>query len=56
MMTDKELEHFMPREEAKMRKWASRQRVLTELIDLRDWSEYDEKYISKLCMRPDDER
>lgn len=33
MLTDKEKEQLMPKEEAKMRKWASRQRALKELID-----------------------
>lgn len=31
-MTDKEQERFMPREEAKMRKWGNRQRYIEELI------------------------
>ena len=35
-MTDKEKESFMPREEAKMRKWGVRQRNLENLIDKTD--------------------
>lgn len=32
MLTDKEKERFMSREEAKMRKWGNRQRNIEELI------------------------
>ena len=32
MMTDKEQERFMTREEVKMRKWSNRQRNIEELI------------------------
>jgi hypothetical protein len=47
MMTDKEKERFMPREEAKMRKWASRQRALCELIDASEVYYQTEKDIEK---------
>ena len=36
MMSDKERERFMPREEVKMRKWGVRQRNLENLIDKTD--------------------
>lgn len=47
MLSDKEKESFMPREEAKMRKWASRQRVLCELIDASEVYYQTEKDIEK---------
>ena len=33
MMSDKELERFMPKEEVKLRKWGRRQRNFEELIE-----------------------
>lgn len=47
MLTDKEKEQFMPREEVKMRKWASRQRALKELIDATDAYYQAEKDVEK---------